>query len=232
MVLKSKFLYKTHYGAVVQLVRTPACHAGGREFESRPFRSGFYFYQISIIIWYMIYFIIGPGGSGKTTTGKILAKKINFDFIDLDDLFCKKIENIRIFIKKNGYTKYCQTNSSLLSHTLPNTSLKNTIFVLSSGFLVHEGLESIVEKNKKLIKKYGKTILLLPSSSLDLSTKIVVKRQLSRGFGLNKKNETKKFIYRFKKYIKMGDIQIFSHQDPDTIADKIKKQIEKTLLLQ
>ena len=25
-------------GAVVQLVRMPACHAGGREFESRPHR--------------------------------------------------------------------------------------------------------------------------------------------------------------------------------------------------
>ena len=29
------------YGAVVQLVRIPACHAGGREFESRPFRQHF-----------------------------------------------------------------------------------------------------------------------------------------------------------------------------------------------
>ena len=28
-----------NYGLVVQLVRIPACHAGGREFESRPDRN-------------------------------------------------------------------------------------------------------------------------------------------------------------------------------------------------
>ena len=29
---------QTANGVVVQLVRMPACHAGGREFESRPYR--------------------------------------------------------------------------------------------------------------------------------------------------------------------------------------------------
>jgi hypothetical protein len=36
------------FGAVVQLVRIPACHAGGRGFESRPLRHLFPFAHVKI----------------------------------------------------------------------------------------------------------------------------------------------------------------------------------------
>ena len=37
----------TYSGVVVQLVRIPACHAGGRGFESRPFRQ---FFSIIVLL--------------------------------------------------------------------------------------------------------------------------------------------------------------------------------------
>jgi shikimate kinase len=58
-------------------------------------------------------FIVGPGGVGKSTAGKILAAKLGFTFIDLDQVFCERIENIRLYVRRFGYEKYCYTNSTL-----------------------------------------------------------------------------------------------------------------------
>ena len=37
--------------------------------------------------------LLGVSGSGKTTIGKLLSKKINIQFIDADDYHSKKIFN-------------------------------------------------------------------------------------------------------------------------------------------
>src|SRR3989339_646838 len=109
----------------------------------------------------MIIFIIGPGGAGKTTSGKILAEKIKYDFLDLDDCYMDEIGNIGKYISDFGYEKYCYNNSGLFYKKIKTTK-DNTVFVLSSGFLAHEGLGDLTDKHKKDLQNFGKTIMLLP----------------------------------------------------------------------
>lgn len=169
-------------------------------------------------------FIIGPGGVGKSTCGEILANLLGYNFIDLDIEFCERVENVGDYIKRFGYEKYCHENSRLF-HEIISQHLENFIFSLSSGFLVHENLDDLTLKHKQVLKDLGLSILLLPSKSLDESTKIVVNRQLSRGFDLKEDREKTKFIQRFPIYKELGDIKIFSHDKPEIIAEQMKKEI-------
>jgi len=169
-------------------------------------------------------FIIGPGGVGKTTSGKILAQKLDYNFVDLDDEFCRRIKNIGSYIKNSGYEKYCYRNSNLF-FTLLNENKKDVVIPLSSGFLIHKGLDTLVEKYHKTIKQQGVSILLLPSRSLKISEKIVVRRQLNRGFELEEEREREKIRSRFQKYKILGDIKIFSHNPPETIANSMYQSL-------
>lgn len=169
-------------------------------------------------------FLIGPGGVGKTTCGAILANLLGYDFIDLDAEFCKRIENVTAYINNNSYEEYCFENSRLFYDIL-NESAKNFVFALSSGFLIHRDLDKLVLKHKQTLKKCGISVLLLPSNSLKENVKIIVKRQLSRGFGLREDREKTKFIQRYPAYKDLGDIKIFSKKEPGIIAKQIKKKL-------
>ncbi len=170
--------------------------------------------------------MIGPGGAGKSIVGKLLSKKLKFHFIDLDNEFCEQIENIGEHIKNKGYENYARKNSKLF-YSLLGKNKKNTVFALSSGFLVHEELPKLAHKHLQSITLKGKSILLLPSKDINKSTKIIVKRQLSRGFGLNKKREEEKFRLRYPIYKNHGDIKIFSTEKPETIVERIILMFER-----
>jgi shikimate kinase len=172
-------------------------------------------------------FIIGPGGVGKTTSGKILADLLGTRFIDLDQEFCDQIEEIGKFIREKGYEKYCYDNSELFQEILADLE-SDFVFALSSGFLVHENLDKLVAKHKKLLANNGISVLLLPAKSLEESIELVVSRQLKRGFGLKESREREKFIKRYPEYFKLGDIKIFSHAEPIYIANLMKEKLEKS----
>ncbi len=176
-------------------------------------------------------FLIGPGGVGKTAAGRIVAEKLGLKFVDLDTKFSEMVGNITDFINTYGYESYCYDNSKLFFKLLADLENENVIFVLSSGFLVHEGFDCLTAKHIESVKNEGISVLFLPSENLDESMEIVVKRQMSRGFDLNENKERKKFVARFNKYREMGDVKVCSKGTPQEVAEAISKAIVTNLSL-
>jgi shikimate kinase len=175
-------------------------------------------------------FIIGPGGVGKSTSGKILAERLGYELIDLDIEFMNRVGHIGSFIESSGYLKYARKNSDLF-YSLLNSSNENTVFVLSSGFLVHKNLDDLIFKHANTLKNNGISILLLPSKDINETIEIIVNRQLDRGFGLKEFRERKKIKERYVRYLDFGDIKIFSQEEPERIADKMFKNLTNRLVV-
>ena len=75
--------------------------------------------------------LIGMMGSGKSSIGKILSKKLNLDFIDIDEKIEKSEENTisNIFLKKGeSYFRKIEQNI-----TINYLKLENKIISLGGG---------------------------------------------------------------------------------------------------
>lgn len=176
-------------------------------------------------------YIIGPGGAGKTTTGRLIAELLGWTAVDLDQAFCQYIMNIRQFIKQYGYEKYVVRNSLLLHELLTERTGLKTIYILSSGFLSTDICQGTILENRKTVNRTGISILLMPSTDYEISLECIVCRQLTRGLNLNKETEIRKFEQRFEDYISMGEIKVFSMDKPNLIASMTVKQLQPLLLI-
>jgi shikimate kinase len=76
-------------------------------------------------------YLIGLMGSGKTTIGKKLAKKLNYQFVDLDDLIEVKIKmSIADYFATAGEEKFRIVEQETLRETF---QLENTVIATGGG---------------------------------------------------------------------------------------------------
>ena len=138
--------------------------------------------------------LIGFMGSGKTTVANILAKKLDLEVIEMDDLIVKRSgKSISQIFNENGEARFRELEIKA-SKSLTNRSR----CIISSG-----GGVVINKINIDFLKNKGKIIFLKTSfTEIEKRLKNVKDRPLFK----NKLSAEKLFIFRQKLYAEYADL--------------------------
>ncbi len=160
-------------------------------------------------------FITGFMGSGKTTVGKVLAKKLNRKFIDLDeaieDFMDKKIYEI---IEKFGEDYFRKIENQQLALACKE---KETVIALGGGSL-------IAPKNQYQIRRSGSLVHLWANESTLMSRleNTNTRPLLKSGKGLRELYEERKPGYALANVCVQAD-----ERSPERIASNIINELER-----
>ncbi len=100
--------------------------------------------------------LIGIGGSGKSTIGKLLAERLTRRFIDMDTLIEVKMKmSITQIVKKLGWDKF----RDFESQTIDDLGVLNNIVIASGG--------GIVIRNKNILKLRQNSLFIWLKAGID-----------------------------------------------------------------
>ena len=164
--------------------------------------------------------LFGFMGTGKTTVGNILSKKLNLPLLDMDSIISKEEEkSINSIFTKFG-EKYFRNLENKLTHRLSKYSGK----IISTG-----GGIILNEENINLYKKNGLLVCLEASPEKIIERlKNDVTRPLLNSESIEKEFEIKRLLENRKALYDKIDFKINTDLlDPELMANKImKKYIE------
>ena len=96
--------------------------------------------------------LTGLRGSGKTTIGKLLAQKLNWDFIDIDDAIEKEEKmTIKNIVELRGWEYFRAVENKI---TKDLWKLNDTVISTGGGTIIDKDNEKELKKNGKIIYLY------------------------------------------------------------------------------
>ena len=94
-------------------------------------------------------FLIGPMGSGKSTIGKVLSERLEYDFYDTDKLVEKVVgKKIKEIFEQNGEQYFRLKESEELDKT---RKLKNAVIATGGGIIENKKNRLFLKEEKKVI---------------------------------------------------------------------------------
>ena len=163
--------------------------------------------------------LTGMMGVGKSTIGKILAKKLDYNFIDVDKLIEKKENSsINLIFKNSGESYFRKIESEI---TLAALKKDNSVISLGGGAFIN----NLIRKN---VKKLSISFWLdTPINELVKRLKKNKKRPLL--FRKNIEETVKKIYFERKKIYNKADHRIkCNYKVSSEIAKKIINLYEKS----
>lgn len=167
-------------------------------------------------------FLVGLSGSGKSTVGKLLAKRLKLDFIDLDKVIEKKAKvTISEVFQKRGEPVFRKMETKELLKAVRNSKIP---FVVALGGGSFESA-----KNRKTIAASGVSVWLRsPINVLAGRLKNHSNRPLLMGEKLNL--ALKRQLAIRKANFAKADIKILTaHKTPKRVATEIEIKLKKNI---
>ncbi len=157
--------------------------------------------------------LIGMPGAGKSTTGRLLAKLLNYEFIDTDHLICHQHQrSLQDIVNENGYMKLRQFEEQVIlelaaEHTVISTGGSA---VYSAAAMQHL---SEISKVVYLSAPYD----VIADRIKNLDTRGLVKKTQQSLYDL--------YIERTTLYEKYADITVDATLPAQAVAEMIKSEI-------
>ena len=159
--------------------------------------------------------LIGPGGAGKSTTGRIVAALLDWPFRDLDRLFEKGHGNIDDFIARQGYANYAAANVE--TYLQLNTDGPGVLAV-SSGFMTYpETTHARLSAIRSSLVIQSSTFVLLPSVDLETCVAETLRRQRARELPCPRSDNREEEVIRERFQVYVGlPVQVITTMRPAT----------------